>query len=62
MVLFSSVLVLEHLYIHLNSILGQVRFQGQHLARVHVGVVSVLERLLQLLQLVRGEDCPGLIN
>lgn len=38
------------------SILGQVGLDREHLAGVHVRIVGLLERLLQLVQLVAGED------
>ena len=41
---------------YLNSVLGQVRLEREHLSRVHVGVVSILESLLQLVQLPMGEQ------
>ena len=41
---------------YLNSVLGQVSLEREHLPRVHVGVVSVLESLLQLVQLPMGEQ------
>ena len=40
---------------YLNSVLGQVRLEREHLSRVHVGVVSILESLLQLVQLDKEE-------
>ena len=40
---------------YLNSVLGQVRLEREHLSRVHVGVVSILESLLQLVQLDEEE-------
>lgn len=44
---------------HLYPVLGQLRLHGEHLARVHVGVVRLVEGLLQLLQLVRREHRPA---
>ena len=40
---------------YLNSVLGQVCLEREHLPRVHVGVVSILESLLQLVQLIEQE-------
>ena len=37
---------------YLNSVLWQVRLEGEHLPGVDVGVVGILESLLQLVQLV----------
>lgn len=41
---------------HLYPILGQVGFDRQHFAGIDVRIVGLLERLLQLVQLVAGED------
>ena len=41
---------------YLNSVLGQVRLEREHLPGVHVGVVSILESLLQLVQLIEDPN------
>lgn len=41
--------------LYLDPDFGQVDLAGQLLAAVHVGVVRLLERALQLVELVRGE-------
>lgn len=42
----------------LNSHLGQVNLYGQLFPTVHVGIVRLLERALQLVQLKRGKRGP----
>ena len=41
---------------YLNSVLWQVRLEGEHFPGVDVGVVGILESLLQLVQLVRSRE------
>lgn len=41
---------------HLYAILGQLCLEREHLAGIDIGIVGLLEGLLQLLQLVAGED------
>lgn len=41
---------------YLNALLLQVHLQGERFARHHVRIVRGAERLLQLLQLLLGED------
>jgi len=43
---------------NLNSILGQVSLQREHFTCINVGIMSFLEGLLQLLQLITGENRP----
>lgn len=45
--------------LYLNSGLDQIQAQRQSLAHEHVGVVALIERLLQLLQLPAGEVGAG---
>ncbi|KAH3845108.1 hypothetical protein DPMN_087379 [Dreissena polymorpha] len=44
--------------IYLYSVLWKVGFQRQHLSGVHIRVVGVLKRLLQLFQLQARENRP----
>lgn len=44
---------------YLNSRLDQIQSHGQRLAHEHIGIVTGLERLLQLLQLPSVEVGPG---
>ena len=46
------------MFSHLNPGLGEVNLHGDLLPGVDVGVVSLLEGALQLLQLGRGEGGP----
>lgn len=41
---------------HLDSVLWKLRLHGEHLARIHVGVVRLVKGLLQLFQLVGRKD------
>lgn len=43
---------------YLDAVLGQLGLHGQQLSGVHVGVVSIVEGLLQLLQLMGCEHRP----
>lgn len=45
-------------YCYLYPVFWQLCFHGQHLSSVHIRVVSLIEGLFQLLQLVGCEDCP----
>ena len=44
---------------HLDSVLWKLRLHGEHLARIHVGVVRLVKGLLQLFQLVGRKDRPA---
>lgn len=41
---------------YLNPVLRQVRLEREHLARVDVGIVRVLEGLLEFFELIARED------
>lgn len=43
---------------YLYPVFRQLRLHGQHLPGINIWVVGLIERLLQLLQLVGGEDRP----
>ena len=46
----------------LDAILGQVGFEREHFACVHVGIMSFFKGFLQLLQLIAGEYRPTHTN
>lgn len=41
---------------YLYSIFGQVGFNGQHFASVHVRIMGLLEGFFQFIQLIASED------
>ena len=43
---------------NLNTIFGQVRLEREHFAGVDIRIMSLLERFLQFLELIAGEDSP----
>lgn len=45
-------------YHYLYPVFWQLCFHGQHLSSIHIRVVSLIEGLFQLFQLVGCEDCP----
>lgn len=45
-------------YCYLYPVFWQLCLHGQHLSSIHIRVVSLIEGLFQLLQLVGCEDCP----
>jgi len=44
---------------YLDPVFGEVCLERQQFPRIDIWVVGRLERLLQFLQLVAGEDCPA---
>lgn len=48
--------VLASTHTYLYSVFGQVGLDRKHLTGVHIGIVGLLERLLQLVELITGED------
>lgn len=52
--IYTSI-VRKHI-IYLYSVFGQVGFDRQHFASVHVRIVGLFEGLLQLVELVAGEN------
>lgn len=50
---------IDYWWRHLYPVLRQLRFHGEHLARIHIGVVRLVEGLLELLQLVWREHSPA---
>lgn len=45
--------------LHLYSVFGEFSLHGQHFPGIHIRVVGLTEGLLQLFQLVGGENGPA---